>query len=219
VPWVFTQLGQRGAEGWITFLGFTCMQVLIFWVIDAILLTRAFLLDMSRDEPEWPKASLKAMHAELGLPDELATMWLSLRLVAGRTSWVGTFIWYPSLVIAGMFAATFTFEYGRYHFDINPVTLIASIGLLVVSVVVLREAAESWRSDVLRRLSHRRLSMLAAKPPNPDAVAQTQVLIDLVTQLRDGAFAPYSEQPLVRAVLLPALTFAATAGFPYLHVE
>jgi hypothetical protein len=219
VPWVLTQVRKHGVEGWVTFFGFTCMQVLIFWVIDAILLTRAFLLDVSRDEPAWPKASLNAMHAELGLPDDLEATWLSLRLVAGRTSWVGAFIWYPSLVIAGMFAATFTIEYGRYRFDTNPVSLLASIGLIVASVVLLRQAAESWRSNVLRRLDHRRLSMLAAKPSNPDAVEQTQVLIDLVAQLRDGSFAPYSEQPLVRAVLLPMVTFAATAGFPYLHLS
>jgi hypothetical protein len=66
--------------------------------------------------------------------------------------------------------------------------------------------------------THRRLALLANKPSNADAVAQVPVLNDLVTQLHDGAFAPYSEQPLVRAVLLPAVTFAATAGFPFLHV-
>jgi hypothetical protein len=218
VPWILTQMRKHGVEGWITFLGLTFMQVLIFWVIDAILLTRAFLLDLERDEPQWPKNSLKSLHAELGLPDELAAIWLNLRLVAQRTSWVGTFIWYPSLVIAGIFAATFTFEYGRYRFETNPVTLIAGVALIVASVVVLREAAESWRADVLRKLDNRRLSLLAVKPSNPDAIAQTQVLIDLVSHLRDGSFAPYSEQPLVRAVLLPTVTFAATAGFPYLHV-
>jgi hypothetical protein len=217
VPWAVTQVRKHGAEGWIAFLCFTFMQVLIFWVIDAILLTRAFLLDVARDEPQWPTDSLAKTHAELGLPDDLAPIWLNLRLIARRTHWVGNFIWYPSLVIAGMFAATFTVEYGQYRFETNPVTLIVSIGLIVATVVVLRQAAESWRADLLQRLAHRRLAQLAANPPNSEAVAQLQVLIDLVTQLHDGAFAPYSEQPLVRAVLLPAVTFAATAGLPFLR--
>jgi hypothetical protein len=117
-----------------------------------------------------------------------------------------------------MFAATFTFEYGRYRFDSNPITLMASVALIVAAVVVLRQAAESWRSEVLQRLEHRRLALLAAKPAASEVVAQLQVLIELVTELHDGAFAPYSEQPLVRAVLLPAVTFGATAGFPYLHL-
>jgi hypothetical protein len=199
--------------------------VLIWWVIDAILLTRAFLLDVARDEPQWPDASLAKTREDLGLSGDLATIWLNLRLIARRTSWVGQFIWYPSVVIAAVFATTFTFEFGRYHFESNPVTLMVSVGLIVAAVVALRQAAESWRSELLRRLTNRRLRLLAAKlpdqaaePPDNEAVTQLQVLIDLVTQLRDGAFAPYSEQPLVRAVLLPAVTFAATAGFPYLNL-
>jgi hypothetical protein len=178
-------------------------------------------------------------------------------LIARRTHWVSKFIWYPSLVIAGMFAATFTVEYGQYRFESNPVTLLLSIGMIVAAVVLLRQAAETWRADVLRGLAHKRLALLAvlappqpevwvpeavpsretavtapevlpssqgtikppaAEPPNKDAVAQLEALIDLVTQLHDGAFAPYSEQPLVRAVLLPAVTFAATAGLPFLNL-
>jgi hypothetical protein len=219
VPWAVTQARKHGIEGWIAFACFTMMQVLIFWVIDAILLTRAFLLDVARDEPAWPADALAKMQTELGLPGDLASIWLNLRLLARRTGWVSNFIWYPSLVIAGMFAATFTVEYGRYRFDTNPVTFIASIVLIVGCIVVLREGAEGWRSEVLAKLSNRRLILLAAVPPNTVAVTQLQVLIDLVTQLHDGAFAPYSEQPLVRAVLLPAVTFAATAGFPYINLS
>jgi hypothetical protein len=218
VPWALTEARKSGLDGWIAFFCFTFVQILIFWVIDAILLTRAFLLDVARDGPQWPEATLKKAHALLGLSGDLAPVLLNLRLIARRTSWVSGFIWYPSLVIAGMFAATFTFEFGQYHFDNNPVTLVASIVLIVGAVVALRRSAESWRSDVLQRLEHRRLALLTTKPPVPGTSEQLQVLVNLVTGLHDGAFAPYSEQPLVRAVLLPAVTFAATAGIPYLHM-
>jgi hypothetical protein len=40
---------------------------------------------------------------------------------------------------------------------------------------------------------------------------ELKVLIDLVAQLYDGAIAPYPQKPLVWAVLLPAVTFTATA--------
>jgi uncharacterized membrane protein YidH (DUF202 family) len=217
VPWAGSQVRKHGAEGWIAFLCFTFTQLLIFWVIDAILLTRAFLLAVERDEPQWPTDSAGKTHPELGLPDDLAPIWLNLRLIARRTHWVGNFIWYPSLVIAGMIAATFTMEYGQYRFEANPITLMVSIVLIVATVVALRQAAESWRADLLQRFANRRLVLLAAQPPKQQEVTQLQVLIDLVTQLHDGAFAPYSEQPLVRAVLLPAVTFLATAGLPFLR--
>jgi len=224
VPWLATQARKHGVAGWIAFSCVIFMQLLIFWVIDAILLTRAFLLAVARDQPSWPTASLNRARQETGLPDDLAALWLSLQLIARRTHWVSGFVWYPSLVIAGMFAATFTVEYGQYRFESNPVTLLLSIGFIVAAVVLLRRAAENWRAELLRRLAHRQLALLAASVPaqpastNRDSATQLSALIELVKQLRDGAFAPYSEQPLVQAVLLPALTFAATAGIPYLHV-
>jgi hypothetical protein len=224
VPWLATQARKHGVTGWIAFCCVICVQLLIFWVIDAILLTRAFLLAVARYQPPWPPASLSKARQELGLPDDLSTVWLSLRLISRRTHWVSNFVWYPSLVIAGMFVATFTVEYGQYRFESNPVILLVSIGLIVAAVVLLRRAAENWRADLLRRLSDKRLALLAtpqsmqAVSPNQGALAQVEALIEMVKQLRDGAFAPYSEQPLVRAVLLPAVTFAATAGLPYLHV-
>lgn len=217
VPWLVTLSQKHGVEGVISGLCFVSVQALIFWVIDAILLTRAFMLDIARDEPAWPSAELTAAGAVLGLPADLATIWLNLRLISRRTTWVGNFIWYPSLVIAGLFAATFTMQYGQYHFDSNPITLVASIALIVTAVVLLRQSAEKWRAALLEKLKNARLSLLAAGTPTGATVAQIKLLINLVTELEEGAFAPYSQQPLVRAVLLPAITFAATAGFPFLH--
>ena len=50
-------------------------------------------------------------------------------------------------------------------------------------------------------------------------VAQLDRLSERVAALRDGAFAPYSQQPMVRAVLVPALTYGATAGLQFLHIN
>jgi hypothetical protein len=217
VPWFITLTQKHGLEGVISGLCFVFVQGLIFWVIDAILLTRAFMLDIARDAPAWPTSSLNVASGALGLRPDLTAIWLNLRLISRRTTWVSNFIWYPSLVIAGLFAATFTVQYGQYRFDSNPITLVVSIGLIVTAVVLLRQSAEDWRSDLLEKLAHMRLALLAQGPPAGAAVAQIKLLIKMVTELREGAFAPYSQQPLVRAVLLPAITFAATAGLPYLH--
>jgi hypothetical protein len=50
-------------------------------------------------------------------------------------------------------------------------------------------------------------------------VAQLDRLSERVSALCDGAFAPYSQQPMVRAVLVPVLTYGATAGVQYLHIS
>jgi hypothetical protein len=217
VPWFATLTQKHGLEGLISGLCLLFVQGLIFWVVDAILLVRAFMLDVARDTPAWPTKGLATASAALGLRSDLTTIWLNLRLISRRTTWVGNFIWYPSLVIAGLFAATFTVQYGQYHFDSNPITLVVSIGLIVSAVVMLRQSAEQWRSDLLEKLAHMRIAPLAGGRAVSNAEAQIRLLIEMVRDLEEGAFAPYSQQPLVRAVLLPVVTFAATAGFPYLH--
>jgi hypothetical protein len=217
VPWFATLTQKHGLEGLISGLCLLFVQGLIFWVVDAILLVRAFMLDVARDTPAWPTKGLATASAALGLRSDLTTIWLNLRLISRRTTWVGNFIWYPSLVIAGLFAATFTVQYGQYHFDSNPITLVVSIGLIVSAVVMLRQSAEQWRSDLLEKLAHMRIALLAGGRAVSNAEAQIRLLIEMVRDLEEGAFAPYSQQPLVRAVLLPVVTFAATAGFPYLH--
>lgn len=216
-PWLVTLAHKHGFEGVISGLCFVSVQALLFWVIDAILLTRAFMMDVARDQPAWPAGELATASAELGLPVDLATIWLNLRLISRRTTWVGNFIWYPSLVIAGLFAATFTMQYGQYRFDSNPITLVVSTALIVTAVVLLRQSAEKWRTALLERLKNARLALLAPATPAGATGLQLKVLIKLVTELQEGAFAPYSQQPLVRAVLLPAITFAATAGLPFLR--
>jgi len=50
------------------------------------------------------------------------------------------------------------------------------------------------------------------------SASQITTLLDRVLALREGAFAPYSEQPIVRAVLVPAATYAATIALQYLQV-
>ena len=128
-------------------------------------------------------------------------------------------IWYPSLVIAAMAAAALTVEFGEFGFASNPIALVISAGFVVGAAVLLRRVAESWRTDVLVKLEDARVAGLDPSGERKASVAQLDRLSERVANLRDGAFAPYSQQPLVRAVLVPALTYGATAGLQFLHVN
>jgi len=216
VAWYSTQLRQHGWAGGLAILSLIAMQFLIFWVADAMLLTRSFVLALNHELPAWPVEALKKW--QQGLPLNQATLWLNLKLVARRTSWVSNLIWYPSLVIAGMFAAVFTIKFGAVRFANNPVELVISITMTIAAAVLLRRSAEILRADVISRLENLRFLQLSGGTHCPNAIAQLDRLIDRVVNLRSGAFAPYSEQPLVRAVLVPLITFGATAGLPYLRL-
>ena len=47
-------------------------------------------------------------------------------------------------------------------------------------------------------------------------VGQLELLRQRIQNLREGAFAPYSQQPLLKAVLLPLMTIGGSSLFDYL---
>jgi amino acid permease len=155
----------------------------------------------------------------LGLPRTWTEYWLDLRLIAWRTGRVASLIWYPSLMIAVMAVAALTVEFGEFGFASNPIALVISAGFVVCAGVMLRRIAEAWRSDVLFRLEDAKLHALQLPNPGDVNVEQLDRLSERVKALSDGAFAPYSQQPMVRAVFVPALTYGATAGLQYLHIS
>jgi len=215
---VDTHYVERGIEDFVSLLNLLAVQFLIFWVADAMLLTRSFALALKEDRPGWPPAVVAERVRELGLAQEWTTLWLDLRLIGWRTGWVASLIWYPSLVIAAMAAAALTVEYGDFGFASNPIALVISAGFVMSAAIMLRRVAESWRSDVLLKLEDARLSALDPAADRKAGAAQLERLSERVSSLRDGAFAPYSQQPLVRAVLVPAVTYGATAGLQLLHL-
>jgi hypothetical protein len=217
-----TQLLRAGSEesAWvagISILSLMGLQWLIFWVADAMFLSRAFFLDLLRRQPAWSPTLVQNESRRLALREDWTTMWLYLRLIGLRTDCVASLVLYPSIVIAGLTLAALTVEFGEMGFASNPVALIGSSALVVLAAVLLRGVAESWRHSVLRRLDDERLA-LKATSPDSGAVSQSKLLLSRVRNLHEGAFASYSQQPLVKAVLVPALTFAATVGLQYLHL-
>jgi hypothetical protein len=209
---------ERAIENLISLVNLLAIQFLIFWVADALLLTRSFVLALAQDRPRWPQPMLKNHARQLGLCQSWTAMWLDLRLIARRTGRVANLIWYPSLILAAMAVAALTVEYGELGFASNPIALLISAGFVVSAAVMLRRVAEAWRSDVLLRLEDARIFALGTPDPKSTQVTQLDGLLARVSSLSEGAFAPYSQQPLVRAVLVPAITYGATVGLQYLHI-
>jgi hypothetical protein len=191
----------------LSFLSLIAMQFLIFWTADALLLSRSFILALKRDQPAWPTGT-----DMLGLPAEQATAWLDLRLVGARTRGVSALVWYPSFVIGVTAVAALTIQFREFQFANNPIALLVGTLFVIGAAVALRTAAEALRREVKVRFENARLTADTAGDK------RLELLLNRVDGLRDGAFAPYSEQPIVRAVLVPAATYGATVGLQYLHL-
>jgi hypothetical protein len=86
----------------------------------------------------------------------------------------------------------------------------ASLCILVGAVVAYRSTAEKARRVAARHLADR---IIAAKGKGKGCDGSAEQLEKLLTdtqELREGAFAPWASQPLVRALLLPLLTHGGT---------
>jgi hypothetical protein len=203
----------------ISLISLVFMLFLILWVADALLLSRSFLLELLKDEPQWPAAATKKVWQELRLPNDQAELWLDLELTSTRTNWVTELIWYPSLVILFMILAALSVEFGQFGFANNPTAIALSVIVVVAAALLLRNAAESWRDAVRKKLEDARLRDLS---PDAGSRAEARQLKDFLRRVEDlsvGAFAPLSAQPFVRAVLIPLATYGATAILGYFHLS
>jgi len=135
--------------------------------------------------------------------------------VSKRTKCITTLFYYPFLIIALIVVSRSPLfaNYGR-----NIPDLIAmGVGVLIITVcaVALRWTAEESRAKARRRLNQ---EIIVARNLNDGGhrASQLEMLLRRVEELREGAFSPFSQQPMVRAMLLPLGSFGGTALLEYL---
>ena len=82
------------------------------------------------------------------------------------------------------------------------------LAIILGSVHALRSEAEAARATAIYHLKASLIS--ETSKPNKGIAAQLEILLNLIENLQEGAFAPWSSQPVVRAFLLPLVTYGAT---------
>ena len=210
---------------WTWVIHTVAFQMLVFWVMDANLLLSRFIRQLSQGHFVWPKA-LRAQWATLpsGVMDAYVDDYLTVTLIAKRTSAVNRLIYAPTLVMLVLMASRSTV------FDNWPAPLSSSLilalnaAILLGSALTLRRAAERAREVALVRLDHYLLQgthpeniglpsdRSAAEEPGPEAICkQLNLLRQRIKDLRTGAFAPYSEEPFLRAVMVSLTGLGGTA--------
>jgi hypothetical protein len=104
-------------------------------------------------------------------------------------------------------------NYGRSIPDV--ITLAVAVLIITICGVALRLSAETTRTEARRRLTER-LIVAKGQASGAQTASQMELLLRRIDELREGAFSPFSQQPLVRAMLLPLGSFGGTALLGYL---
>lgn len=219
---------------------------LTFFVVDATVFCVGFVRGLRRHAANWPEPTLALFERRFGLPRCCLDAWIDLRFIARRTACVTRLIYLPFVVLSLLLVSRSRF-FDDWTMPIGGI-VIAGLGAVIMlgCAVVLRTAAERSRGEALRMAQNllMRLSGLpqaAPSAPRPASVVtpagsgtvaqaplppggsqptlqQVELLIRHIQDLREGAFAPFSQQPLLKAIVLPFATLGGTSLLDYLSL-
>ena len=150
----------------------------------------------------------------LGLEPRFIDKWIDLDFVAKRTRCISTLIYYPFILIA-LVIVTRSTVFANY--TPNPKIFVfqgTCLAIVFGCAIALCWAAQAMRNAAKQKLMDGIICAkgLRAKDLGEDSgsVGQLETLLVRLDDLREGAFSPLSQQPLVRALLLPAGSFGWT---------
>ena len=184
-------------DKFLSFVSPVFLVVLIFYVFDVTRCCRRFIKHLLSDE-------MSVLHQSGGKEQDQIKNDLDLiRLIAMRTDTVGKFIFYPFIVWLIIFIARF--DYFDNWTTPPGLAVVISLGAALAwsSGFLLRQSAERARTRAMDRLMDLLHTEKAKENPNTATINYIEFVLDAVRSIRQGAFAPFTQHPVVRSLLVP----------------
>ncbi|HEY6169534.1 MAG TPA: hypothetical protein VI454_15945 [Verrucomicrobiae bacterium] len=179
---------------------------LMFFAADATRLCLRMIYRLIEEPTSWP--GLDEQARERGLHSGDLEGRREIQFIAQRSDAVGQLILYPFFVLALLILARASY-FDNWDWAPSVILIFALNSLYAILLVLaLRRAAERARRQTLRHLRDALLGELgrskqdSAKPVH-DRAAQLRAFIIEIEEIREGAFAPLSQHPLIGAILMP----------------
>jgi hypothetical protein len=198
---------------WITTLDLISTMALVIFVFDATLFFWLFVREIHDTATEWPEESRRFWQAEIGVDPRLVDDWIDLEFIAKRTKCIAELVFYPFIVI-GLTILSSSTILARLPPSL-PFLVIQGAGLLVVVVcaIGLRMEAERARNMVKSKIADE-----IEKESDSSRIDKLHRLTTRVENLDEGAFRPWSRQPVVHALLSLLGAFGAVSAFDQLAI-
>jgi hypothetical protein len=194
---------------WLEGISGALMVCLVFFAADASRLCRKFIESLSPREPRlvWPEGFGRGLWNTAFLDE-----YFDFRAIALRSEAVNRLIFYPFFVLFLLIIARNDF-FDRWDWPTSTLLFFTLCSAYAVySVLALRFAAEQARKSLLTQLDQKLLSALAH--PDDGLVEQLRLLRDKIEHSEEGAFAPLSQQPVIKALLM---CFSGAGALPVLN--
>jgi hypothetical protein len=209
----------------ITFLLVAATLFLIFFVADTTRLSYQLIKAFRKKSTIWPveavhkygeRLGFKPLDGDrLGLEHRCLDEYIDLIFISKRTKCITNLLYYPFLIVA-LIVISRSQLFANFGLSI-PDLVTVGIGVLVVvaCAVALRLSAEDSRKKARQRLNDQ---IAAARNLDDHGLlaAQLEMVLRRIEEMRDGALSPPSQQPLVRAMLLPLGSIGGTTFLEYL---
>ena len=187
-------------DRWILLLSVFGLMVLIFYVVDAIRLTNNLIRVVTGGVTQWDAGVDVGCERVPPLTKEELARYYDITFVAERTEVVSRLIWYPLIVLALMiFARSAYFDNWTWPYSLLTILCLNAVWAFG-SAAWLRRAAEQLRTEAISKLQ----TLRVASYKDRDRRDIFDDLIGEIRSLKKGAFAPLSEQPFIRAIILPS---------------
>jgi hypothetical protein len=183
---------------WVLLGSVLTLMILSFYVVDAIQLNSNLIRLFAREVTKWGHGVAEQCRRSPPIPEEELSAYHEIFFVAQRTQVVARLIWYPLIVLTLLVVARWSL-FDNWSWPASLLIIYAlNAAWALGSAVYLRRAAEQLRAAALDNLALLRLGAFT----NEVKRETFDELIVEIRNLKKGAFAPLSEQPFIRAVLL-----------------
>jgi hypothetical protein len=135
--------------------------------------------------------------------DSLVEEWIDLQLIADLTEPIGRVVYWPFIALLLMFIARNTWwDHWTWHWPLV-VAFVLNLGLAAASYLILQRAAKQAREIGVRNLQAKvNQKESEAKSQVEHEASQAEKLLKEITNLKRGAFVPFTRNPLVGGLLV-----------------
>jgi hypothetical protein len=198
------------ARGWTIFYANGAMEIwsmgiaafVTFFFVDATRLATAFTECIGSVSVLWDRDTVSRHARELGVDERIAGEYVGIHIIGEYTRSIGWMIMVPATVLFLLVAARSSYL-DAWNWPLPLAACLCVLGLYVVAkAIILRRTAERARNGAIARL-HIAASGLAGSGAHAK-VDQINMLVRRIGKHDQGAFSPWSKNPLLRAMLLPA---------------
>ena len=191
--------------------------VTLFLIVDEIRLCDKFSGGLARDTvTDWPNGTLTALRREREVSDEILSRWIDVRLIADWTKAVEPLVYLPAVVIVLMLIARSSLlDAWDMPFGLLLVFGLSAVYTLACSLT-LRRVAERTRGGCMKSLDDSLFRASGQPDANRALIERLKLLRQEIEAIREGAFVPFTQQPVVRAILLAISSGAGLVVTQYL---